>query len=126
MNDPQEQLSSRLGWLWKHASGLVAVLLILVAFVVGLSLGGGGSDDAQSPGTASTAETWTCSMHPQIRQPRPGKCPICAMDLIRLTDSQAAGHPRQLTVSPEAAALMNLQATPGQRRPIDSNDRLGC
>lgn len=124
MNDPQEQLSSRLGWLWKHASGLVAVLLILVAFVVGLSLGGGGSDDAQSPGTASTAETWTCSMHPQIRQPRPGKCPICAMDLIRLTDSQAAGHPRQLTVSPEAAALMNVQVTPVQRRLIDAKVRL--
>ncbi|MDR2691640.1 MAG: efflux RND transporter periplasmic adaptor subunit, partial [Dysgonamonadaceae bacterium] len=27
-------------------------------------------------------QTWTCSMHPQIRQDHPGKCPICAMDLI--------------------------------------------
>ncbi|MBI3411665.1 MAG: efflux RND transporter periplasmic adaptor subunit [Planctomycetes bacterium] len=25
---------------------------------------------------------WTCSMHPQIRQPKPGKCPICGMDLV--------------------------------------------
>ena len=24
----------------------------------------------------------TCSMHPQIRQPKPGKCPICGMDLV--------------------------------------------
>ncbi|WP_368121122.1 heavy metal-binding domain-containing protein, partial [Bacteroides fragilis] len=23
---------------------------------------------------------WTCSMHPQIRQDKPGKCPICGMD----------------------------------------------
>ena len=27
-------------------------------------------------------EVWTCSMHPQIRKDKPGKCPICAMDLI--------------------------------------------
>lgn len=25
---------------------------------------------------------WTCSMHPQVRLPDPGKCPICGMDLI--------------------------------------------
>lgn len=25
---------------------------------------------------------WTCSMHPQVRKPAPGKCPICGMNLI--------------------------------------------
>ena len=25
---------------------------------------------------------WTCSMHPQIRLPKPDKCPICFIDLI--------------------------------------------
>ncbi|MBI5573048.1 MAG: efflux RND transporter periplasmic adaptor subunit [Elusimicrobia bacterium] len=25
---------------------------------------------------------WTCSMHPQVRSDKPGKCPICAMTLI--------------------------------------------
>ena len=25
---------------------------------------------------------WTCSMHPQIKQPEAGDCPICGMDLI--------------------------------------------
>jgi YHS domain-containing protein len=25
---------------------------------------------------------YTCSMHPQIKQDKPGKCPICGMDLI--------------------------------------------
>ncbi|NOZ48113.1 MAG: efflux RND transporter periplasmic adaptor subunit [Chlorobi bacterium] len=27
-------------------------------------------------------EVWTCSMHPQIRMDKPGKCPICGMTLI--------------------------------------------
>ncbi len=25
---------------------------------------------------------WTCAMHPSVRQPGPGKCPVCSMDLI--------------------------------------------
>lgn len=31
---------------------------------------------------ATGSETWTCSMHPQIRLPNPGQCPICGMKLI--------------------------------------------
>ncbi len=31
---------------------------------------------------SSTSEMWTCSMHPQVRLPRPGPCPICGMKLI--------------------------------------------
>jgi Cu(I)/Ag(I) efflux system membrane fusion protein len=30
---------------------------------------------------------WTCAMHPQIRMDKPGKCPICGMDLIPLQKS---------------------------------------
>lgn len=25
---------------------------------------------------------WTCVMHPSVRQPGPGKCPVCSMDLV--------------------------------------------
>lgn len=42
-----------------------------------------------APGKA-TETVWTCSMHPQIRLPRPGKCPICHMDLIPLKADAAA------------------------------------
>lgn len=31
---------------------------------------------------AVAATEWTCSMHPQVRQPGPGTCPICSMKLI--------------------------------------------
>jgi Cu(I)/Ag(I) efflux system membrane fusion protein len=30
---------------------------------------------------------WTCSMHPEIRMDKPGKCPICGMDLIPLQEN---------------------------------------
>ena len=32
----------------------------------------------------SDADFFTCSMHPQIQQQRPGDCPICGMTLIRM------------------------------------------
>jgi Cu(I)/Ag(I) efflux system membrane fusion protein len=35
---------------------------------------------------------WTCSMHPQVRLPAPGQCPICGMNLIpveQLSGAQA-------------------------------------
>ena len=44
---------------------------------------------AIDPGTGETL--WTCSMHPQIRQPKPGKCPICGMDLVPMATSTASG-----------------------------------
>lgn len=31
---------------------------------------------------AAKSDVWTCSMHPQIRLPNPGSCPLCGMQLI--------------------------------------------
>ncbi len=55
--------------------------------------------------------TYTCSMHPQIRQNEPGKCPICGMDLIPVAQKsdKEASSPFVHTMSPEAIALANLQ-----------------
>jgi len=33
------------------------------------------------PVTDPASETYTCVMHPQIAEPKPGKCPICGMAL---------------------------------------------
>lgn len=32
---------------------------------------------------------YTCSMHPSVHETHPGKCPICGMDLVPVTKSQA-------------------------------------
>jgi Cu+-exporting ATPase len=45
--------------------------------------------EAVAPGTV-----WTCPMHPQIRQPGPGSCPICGMALEPETPAaEAAPNP---------------------------------
>jgi Cu(I)/Ag(I) efflux system membrane fusion protein len=55
---------------------------------------------------------WTCSMHPQIRMPEPGKCPICGMDLIPLTHTeQSATDYDAIHMTPEAAQLANVETT---------------
>lgn len=60
---------------------------------------------------------WTCSMHPQIRLDKPGKCPICGMDLIPLKegssseDSSATVDPNAIQLSDEALALANVQTS---------------
>ncbi|MBL7141183.1 MAG: efflux RND transporter periplasmic adaptor subunit [Planctomycetes bacterium] len=57
-------------------------------------------------------------MHPQIRQPQPGKCPLCGMDLVPVAgeaETGAAGPPR-LAVTPEAKALMEIRTALVERR----------
>jgi membrane fusion protein, copper/silver efflux system len=36
---------------------------------------------------AESKQLYTCSMHPQIIRDKPGKCPICGMDLIKKQDN---------------------------------------
>lgn len=38
---------------------------------------------------ATDGKTYTCSMHPQIKQDKPGNCPICGMTLTPVTPSAA-------------------------------------
>jgi Cu(I)/Ag(I) efflux system membrane fusion protein len=56
-----------------------------------------------------TSTIWTCSMHPQIKMPQPGKCPICGMDLIPLVQSGTSSiDPEAIHMSKEAAELANV------------------
>jgi len=73
------------------------------------------SDSPEASASVPAGETlWTCSMHPQIRQPKPGKCPICGMDLIPV--AKTSGGMRTLTLSQESRSLMQIATTPVERR----------
>lgn len=54
---------------------------------------------------------WTCAMHPQIRMDKPGKCPICGMDLIPLNKSNAAVDEQALEMSESAMKLAEVQTS---------------
>ncbi|MFO7756485.1 MAG: heavy metal-binding domain-containing protein, partial [Bacteroidales bacterium] len=59
---------------------------------------------------AGNIETWTCSMHPQIRQDEPGDCPICGMDLIPLENEQDEEiDAMAISMSPTAMELADVR-----------------
>ena len=99
-----------------NRSTLIAAIVMLAA---GLLIGwfakpsaseNTGHEGHEMAGTESSkATTWTCSMHPQIRQPEPGQCPICGMDLIPLDDNMSEGDPMEIKMSPTAMQLANVQ-----------------
>lgn len=66
----------------------VAAIVLLVAGGAAALLYHRSTEGSQAAGSG----VWTCSMHTQVRQPGPGKCPICGMDLIpveQLSSAQA-------------------------------------
>ncbi|GEM_PF-512852 len=46
---------------------------------------------------------WTCGMHPQVRQDKPGSCPICSMTLIPVYSQEGSAAPAALQASSAAA-----------------------
>ena len=95
-------------------------LLVALAglFLGWLIFGGRAAEEAHDhEGETAGVVEYTCSMHPQIRQNEPGKCPICGMDLIPVTVAgQGTGEPSPyvLEMTPEAIALSNIQTSPVQ------------
>lgn len=69
----------------------------------------------------SRAESvWTCSMHPEVRQAGPGKCPICGMALIKVDTAPSGG----ITVPEETAKAAGIRTQKAARRDIVSKIRL--
>jgi Cu(I)/Ag(I) efflux system membrane fusion protein len=103
---------SRAGWVF-------ALLLGLVAGRVACVPSAPPPQDENVP-VADAPTVWSCSMHPQVRLPEAGQCPICFMDLIPLTEGEDEGlHPRALRVSENAAALAGLVTAPVERRAVE-------
>lgn len=100
-------------------TSLIVAAAALAAFLLGY-----GARALFSPGTASSvsspagAEVWTCSMHPQVRLPKPGKCPICGMPLIPAKDGQTAGDASGLALSGAAQALARVETHLVERRSL--------
>lgn len=80
---------------------------------------------APSGQTTAQPSVWTCSMHPQIRQPGPGLCPICAMELIPLQSNTTDDrHVARFETSAATAALMKLETARVERRFVENEVRL--
>jgi len=75
----------------------------------------GPADPAALP--AAEAAVYTCSMHPHVRQHGPGKCPVCGMDLVAVTQS------RDVAIEPGRQELLGVTTGTVELRPAASEIR---
>ena len=62
--------------------------------------------------TSSTTDPniyYTCSMDPQVVESKPGKCPICHMELTPVKKSSQQANNDEIALSPEQMQLGNIQ-----------------
>ena len=78
---------------------------------------------------------WTCTMHPSVRMAGPGKCPICAMDLVpvraQAEPSDSSRQPASMsgsdarsksvfTVDPKRQQMIGVRSAPVATRSLDN------
>jgi len=104
----------------KKMKNIKITIAISIALILGVAIGSFFSSSgkpetvAESDGVNATLEVqdevWTCSMHPQIRLPEPGDCPICGMDLILLeSDGDSGMDPDAIAMTPAAMKLASVE-----------------
>lgn len=102
---------------------IIVVLLLGLGFGIGSWVQHTPSLPGQE-GAAGPADVWTCPMHPQIQAPKPGKCPLCSMDLVKLDASAGNANKQIVSLSPYAQKLAEIETVPVQRKYVEREIRL--
>lgn len=102
-------------------AGVLLIALLGVAQRTGWIKGGSLSEGPASEGESQ--ETYTCPMHPQIRQPGPGRCPICGMELVPATSSGADLDELAVTIEPAQRRLANIETAEATKEPVTTTIR---
>lgn len=85
-------------------------------------------------GEDGEVDYWTCTMHPSVKMKEPGKCPICAMDLVPVKKAGGAttagsnidvdaSDRSVFTVDARRQQLLNVNTTPVQERHLEKTIR---
>lgn len=115
--------SNRLAWIGRK---LVPVGLFLGAAVALIALLGlaqrmGWIRETDAPSAATSSGTiYTCAMHPQIRQPTPGRCPICGMALVPASSAAADLDEFSVKIEPAQRRLANIQTAAAETAPLEA------
>ena len=70
-----------------------------------------------SSDAAKTVRYWTCVMHPTVKMPEPGSCPVCKMDLIPIYEGSG------LELTEQQKALIPIRTEPVAFREVSREIR---
>lgn len=63
---------------------------------------------------------FTCPMHPQIRQPAPGRCPICGMALVPAASGSSDLNEFSVKIEPAQRRLANIQTAVAESSALEA------
>jgi multidrug efflux pump subunit AcrA (membrane-fusion protein)/rubrerythrin len=109
----------------KTATNRGRFALFLLALLLGTGAGevlSGCGGERPSQGQANEEQLYTCGMHPQVIQNKPGNCPICGMKLtpVRKQAGTAAAAPGERKVK-----FYKSTMNPGETSPVPAKDTMG-
>ncbi len=110
--------------LWFRNTGVKIAVVAVIAFAAGfliksyLQPSPAEAEQKHPAGddTKQEQKWWTCSMHPEVRLPKPGICPKCPMELIPVTSSAGDIGEREISFSEAAIKLMEVETTAVERK----------
>ena len=105
-----------------HLPAAFLSALLLLGGAAGLLLTGCGGDHGTA-GQAKEEQLYTCGMHPQVIQNKPGNCPICGM---KLTPVRKQGSASGAAASGERKVkFYKSTMNPGETSPAPAKDSMG-
>jgi Cu(I)/Ag(I) efflux system membrane fusion protein len=97
-------------------AGILLIVLLGVAQRIGWIQTSSNKGSAATGGSAEAVHT--CPMHPQIRQPGPGDCPICGMPLVPATAAGADLDQFAVSIEPAQRRLANIKTATVTEQPV--------
>ena len=81
----------------------------------------------KKPTSTENKQLWTCPMHPQIIQDKPGNCPICHLELvpvkepIKQEDSQdhSTQHSIQIKIDPSMIQKIGIRTQTAEKKQVE-------
>jgi Cu(I)/Ag(I) efflux system membrane fusion protein len=108
------------GWAWLGRIGVQAIVLAAVGIGliagIGLAQRAGWITSGEPASTEQHAQgkaVYVCPMHPQIRMDQPGKCPICKMKLVLVTEQKASSSKQ----TGDDRYICSMMCTPASSEP---------